>query len=149
MTTRARSPILVGVRLSTMPCCRRRFGRDDRERSWRARSSFCGALTTDGLLQRGRSTVGLSGLSIADCGRLVAGQVRGEALTSSRDGFSPPLMLRFAVDDLKAYYLEAGAAGAGQAVEPPARRLVLERDGGRCCASRDPCGLPGEQMTTG
>jgi hypothetical protein len=70
--------------------------------------------------QRGRSTVGLSGLSIRDCGRLVADQVRGEALASLRDGFSPPLMLRFAVDDLKAYYLEAAAAGAAR---PSSRQL--------------------------
>jgi hypothetical protein len=69
---------------------------------------------------RGRSTIGLSGLSITDCGRLVAGQVRGAALTSPRDGFSPPLMLRFAVDDLKAYYLEAGAAGFAK---PSSRQL--------------------------
>jgi hypothetical protein len=70
--------------------------------------------------QRGYSTVGLSGLSIADCAGLVAGQLRGEALTSSREGFSPPLMLRFAVDDLKAYFLEAGAAGAAK---PSSRQL--------------------------
>ncbi len=70
--------------------------------------------------QSGRSTIGLSGLSVADCGRLVAGQLRGEALTSSREGFSPPLMLRFAVDDLKAYFLEAGAAGAAK---PSSRQL--------------------------
>jgi hypothetical protein len=70
--------------------------------------------------QHGRSTIGPSGLSIADCGRLVAGQVRGEALASPRASFSPPLMLRFAVDDLKAYYLEAGAAGAAK---PSSRQL--------------------------
>jgi hypothetical protein len=69
---------------------------------------------------RGRSTIGLSGLPIRDCGRLVAGQLRGEALRSSREGFSPPLLLRFAVDDLKAYYLEAGAAGAAA---PSSRQL--------------------------
>src|SRR3989442_7850819 len=34
--------------------------------------------------------------------------------------FSPPLMLRFAVDDLKAYYLEAGAAGSAK---PSSRQL--------------------------
>jgi hypothetical protein len=43
--------------------------------------------------------------------RYIGGWLRGEAPTSPRDGFSPILMLRFAVDDLKAYYLEAGAAG--------------------------------------
>jgi hypothetical protein len=65
------------------------------------------------------SSVGLSGLSVADCGRLVAGQLRGEALTGSREGFSPPLLLRFAVDDLKAYYLEAAAGAA----KPSSRQL--------------------------
>ena len=62
----------------------------------------------------GRTTIGLSGLSMTDCGRYVADWVRGKAPPSPRDGFSAPLMLRFAVDDLKAYYLEAGAAGAGK-----------------------------------
>jgi len=64
--------------------------------------------------QHGRTTVGLSGLAIADCGRYVADWVRGKAPPSPRDGFSAPLMLRFAVDDVKAYYLEAAAAGAGK-----------------------------------
>jgi hypothetical protein len=50
----------------------------------------------------------------------MTGQVRGEALASPRASFSPPLMLRFAVDDLKAYYLEAGAGGA---VKPSSRQL--------------------------
>jgi len=78
--------------------------------------------------QRGYSTVGLSGLSVADCGRLVAGQLRGEALTSSREGFSPPLLLRFAVDDLKAYYLEADAAGAAK---PSSRHSLATGSGTR------------------
>jgi hypothetical protein len=66
------------------------------------------------LAQRGRTTVGLSALSMADCGRYVADWVLEKAPPSPRDGFSAPLMLRFAVDDVKAYYLEAGAAGAGK-----------------------------------
>jgi hypothetical protein len=59
-------------------------------------------------------------LSIADCGRIVAGWLRGEAPRSPREGFSAILLLRFAVDDLKAYYLEAGAAGAAA---PSSRQL--------------------------
>jgi hypothetical protein len=51
---------------------------------------------------------------------LVAGQLLGQELTSSREGYSPPLMLRFAVDDLKAYFLEAGAAGSAN---PSSRQL--------------------------
>ena len=72
------------------------------------------------VVQHGRTTTGLSGLSIEDCGRLVAGWVRGETPPSPREGFSAILLLRFAVDDLKAYYLEAGAAGAA---EPSSRQL--------------------------
>jgi hypothetical protein len=70
--------------------------------------------------QHGRTTVGLSGLSMTDCGCYVADWVRGNAPPSPRGGFSAPLMLRFAVDDLKAYYLEAGATGAAK---PSSRQL--------------------------
>ncbi len=66
------------------------------------------------LARHGRTTIGLSGLSMADYGRYVADWVREKAPPSPRDGFSAPLMLRFSVDDLKAYYLEAGAAGTGK-----------------------------------
>ena len=62
----------------------------------------------------GRSTVGLSGLSIADCARYVADWLSGKAPPSPRDGFSAPLILRFAVDDLKAYCLEAAGAGTAR-----------------------------------
>jgi hypothetical protein len=44
----------------------------------------------------------------------------GKAPPSPREEFSGPLMLRFAVDDVKAYYLEAAAAGAGR---PSSRQL--------------------------
>jgi hypothetical protein len=67
-----------------------------------------------------RSTVGLSGLSTGECARYVAAWLRGKAPASPRDGFSAPLILRFAVDDLKAYCLEA--AGAGTAM-PSSRQL--------------------------
>ncbi len=52
------------------------------------------------LAQRGRTAVGLCGLSSADCGRYVANWLRGNAPPSPREAFSAPLMLRFAVDDL-------------------------------------------------
>ncbi len=87
--------------------------------------------------QHHRTTVGLSGLPIGECARYVADWLRGRAPPSLREGFSAPLILRFAVDDVKAYWLEA-AARSCQAFEPPARRLVLERDGGRRCDSM-PC----------
>jgi hypothetical protein len=63
------------------------------------------------MAQHGRSTVGLSGLSIGGAASYVADWLRGKAPSSPRDGFSAPLILRFAVDDLKAYCLEAAAAG--------------------------------------
>jgi hypothetical protein len=40
--------------------------------------------------------------------------LRGKAPPSPRDGFSAPLILRFAVDDLKAFCLEAAAAGTAR-----------------------------------
>ena len=70
--------------------------------------------------QRHRTTVGLSGLPISDCARYVADWLRGEAPPSPREGFSAPLILRFAVDDVKAYCLEAAAAGAAK---PSSRQL--------------------------
>jgi hypothetical protein len=71
------------------------------------------------LVRHGRTAIGLSALSLTDCGHYVADWVRGKAPPSPRDGFSPPLILRFAVDDLKAYYLEAGAGGE----KPSSRQL--------------------------
>ena len=71
--------------------------------------------------QHGRSTVGLSGLTIGDCARFVADWLRGKTPPSPRDGYSAPLILRFAVDDLKAYSLEAAAAGAPK---PSSRQLT-------------------------
>jgi hypothetical protein len=70
--------------------------------------------------QRGRTTVGLAGMSASACGRYVAEWLRGKAPPSPRDGFSAPLIVRFAVDDVKAYYLEAAAAGAAR---PSSRQL--------------------------
>jgi hypothetical protein len=71
--------------------------------------------------RHGRSTVGLSGLAIGDCAGHVADWLRGKAPPSPRDGFSAPLLLRFAVDDLKAYCLEAAGAGAAK---PSSRQLA-------------------------
>jgi hypothetical protein len=70
--------------------------------------------------QHRRTTVGLSGLSMSECARYVADWLRGKAPPSPRDGFSAPLILRFAVDDLKAYCLEAAAAGTAK---PSSRQL--------------------------
>jgi hypothetical protein len=72
------------------------------------------------MAQYDRSTVGLSGLPIGDCARYIADWLRGKAPASPRDGFSAPLILRFAVDDLKAYCLEAAATGPAK---PSSRQL--------------------------
>lgn len=61
--------------------------------------------------ERARSTVGLSGLPPAEFGAYVAAWLRGETLASPVADMSPLLSLRFAVDDLKAYALEAAIAG--------------------------------------
>jgi hypothetical protein len=70
--------------------------------------------------QHRRTTIGLSGVSTTDSARYVADWLRGKAPASPREGFSPPLMLRFAIDDLKAYCLEAAAATA---TKPSSRQL--------------------------
>lgn len=58
-----------------------------------------------------RTTVGVSGLSITDAAHYVAEWLRGRNPESPQDRFSAPLLLRFSVDDIKAYALEAAAAG--------------------------------------
>lgn len=68
----------------------------------------------------GRTTVGLSGLTMADCGAYIAGWLQGGAPESPREGVSAPLLLRFAVDDLKAFCLEAAASGPAR---PSSRQL--------------------------
>jgi len=61
--------------------------------------------------ERERSTVGLSGLAPAACGEYVAAWLRGERPASPVADMSPALALRFAIDDLKAFALEAALAG--------------------------------------
>ena len=71
--------------------------------------------------ERGRSTVGLSGLSIAEVGRYIAAWLRGDNPASPNAEMSAPLTLRFAVDDLKAYCLEAALAGRAK---PSSKQLA-------------------------
>jgi hypothetical protein len=59
------------------------------------------------LKARGRTTVGLSGLSVTEAAHYLARWLDGEMPESPVADMSPPLALRFAIDDLKAYYLEA------------------------------------------
>ncbi len=70
--------------------------------------------------QTGRTAVGLSGLGISGASRYVAEWVRGNSPPGSREGYSAPLLLRFAVDDVKAFCLEAAAAGTAR---PSSRQL--------------------------
>jgi hypothetical protein len=64
--------------------------------------------------ERGRTIVGLSGLSIGKAGRYIADWLRGQTPASPSTEMSAPLTLRFAVDDLKACYIEAALAGSGR-----------------------------------
>jgi hypothetical protein len=64
--------------------------------------------------RRERSTVGLSGLAPAQCGEYLATWLRGERPESPIADMSPGLALRFAIDDLKAFALEAALAPGGK-----------------------------------
>ena len=70
--------------------------------------------------RRARSTVGLSGLPPAECSGYIATWLRGQQPASPVAGMSSALALRFAIDDLKAYALEAALAPAGK---PSSRQL--------------------------
>jgi hypothetical protein len=61
--------------------------------------------------ERVRSTVGLSGLPPAEFGAYIGAWLHGEEAENPVEGMSPLLALRFAIDDLKAYALEAAIAG--------------------------------------
>ncbi len=68
----------------------------------------------------GRTTVGLSGFSTEQAGHWVAAYLRGAPPPAPNPQTSSILALRFAADDLKAYYTEAACAGA---VAPSSRQL--------------------------
>ena len=71
--------------------------------------------------RRGRTTVGLSGLPISAAAHYLAAWLRGEAPASPVADMSAPLALRFAIDDVKAYYLEAALASSSK---PSSRQLA-------------------------
>ena len=81
-----------------------------------------GALETSyhNFAQRRRTLVGLSGLSVPETGRYIATWLRGVTPNSPNPEMSAPLTLRFAVDDLRAYYVEAALAGGSK---PCSRQL--------------------------
>lgn len=70
--------------------------------------------------QRGRTIVRLSQLSINNAGGYVAAWLRGEAPLSPTAQMSAPLALRFAVDDLKAFYTEAAL---GRPAKPSSKQI--------------------------
>jgi hypothetical protein len=70
--------------------------------------------------RRGRTTVGLLGPPIAEAAHYVARWLAGETPPSPVADMSPPLALRFAIDDVKAYVLEACLA---EPAHPSSRQL--------------------------
>jgi fermentation-respiration switch protein FrsA (DUF1100 family) len=65
-------------------------------------------------VERGRTIVGLSGLLVSEAGRYMAAWLRGQTPESPSPEMSAVLTLRFAVDDLKAAYIEVALAGSGK-----------------------------------
>lgn len=63
---------------------------------------------------RERTIVGLSGLSVSEAGRYMASWLRGHNPESPSAEMSAPLTLRFAVDDLKAAYIEVALSGSAR-----------------------------------
>jgi hypothetical protein len=70
--------------------------------------------------ERGRTTVGLSGLTPAAAAEYAAAWLRSAPPESPVADLSPILCLRFAVDDLKAYALEAAITSS---TKPSSRQL--------------------------
>jgi hypothetical protein len=68
----------------------------------------------------GRTTIGLSGLGIEDCVRSVAAALADSATPGPDPAVTPVQAMRWAVDDLKAYYLEAMA---GDGAIPSSRQM--------------------------
>ena len=64
--------------------------------------------------QRGRTSVGLSGLNLDDMAAHLTSFLGGEGAAAPRADMSKALLMRFAADDLKAYYMEAAAVGPGR-----------------------------------
>ena len=78
----------------------------------------------EGRRARGRTTVGLSGLTadgLAQAGRFLAGLATGDDPEPPADvSIAMPRLLRFVADDMKAYYFEAATAQPGQVDATPA-----------------------------
>jgi fermentation-respiration switch protein FrsA (DUF1100 family) len=63
---------------------------------------------------RGSTIVGLSGLSTGEAGRYMSAWLRGQTPDSPSTEMSAVLTLRFAVDDLKAAYIEVALTGSAK-----------------------------------
>ena len=57
-----------------------------------------------------RTSVGVAKIPITEAAALLDKIIDGAEISSSRDDISPNLMMRLAIDDLKAYYIEAAIA---------------------------------------
>lgn len=69
-------------------------------------------LYTSAKTSRGRSSVGVSKLSIDEIANHILSFLPGPHENSPRDDLSAAMVLRFGADDLKAFYLEAASHGA-------------------------------------
>lgn len=87
-----------------------RYGADAVETELRALAPAYAASCT----RRERSTVGLSGMPPAECGAHFATWLRVERPASPVGDMSPALALRFALDDLKAFALEAALSSGAK-----------------------------------
>jgi hypothetical protein len=65
------------------------------------------------LEKRGRTTVGLSGLEIGAVAKLLADFLDDQSIASPREDIALPQALKFASDDIKAWYFEAATAQPG------------------------------------
>lgn len=63
--------------------------------------------------RRGGTTVGVSGRTPAEAGAFVVSMLGGQALPGAQPDEPPALALKYACDDLRAYYEEAGSAQPG------------------------------------
>lgn len=64
--------------------------------------------------KRGRTTVGVSGINLEAIGDFIYSFIKGAEPENPRDDISLAYTLKFAVDDLKAYYFEGITAQPGQ-----------------------------------
>jgi hypothetical protein len=70
----------------------------------------------------GRTTVGISGLAVEACASHALRALAGPLPPSAIPDMAPPQFLRFVLDDLKAFVLEAASAGPGT---PSSRQMQL------------------------